>query len=169
MKTGRYFVVGMDGTRYGPADVQVLNVWAAEGRVTPNTLLEAEGDGRQVPASQVPGLTALRSVPQADDPYAHPSYSLQPQNGSQGGYQEIQIAWVLGALSLAAGLGIILCSPIGAVGGVIAGIFGINFSGKAERAGNPKAKNARVLNIVGLVLSCLHLIAIPLAFLFRMA
>lgn len=164
MSTGRYYVIGVDGTRYGPADVHVLNLWAAEGRVTPSTLLEVEGNGRQVPAARVPGLSALRAVPRAEDPYAHPSYSSDrtPVDGSQA----TQIAWVLGALSLGAGIGI-LCTPIGALGGIVAGVFGLNFAGKAEQAGAAQAKNARVLNIVGLVVCCLHLASIPLMILFH--
>ncbi|MCB8932409.1 MAG: DUF4339 domain-containing protein [Fimbriimonadaceae bacterium] len=164
MNTGRYFVIGMDGTRYGPADVHVLNLWAAEGRVTPSTLLELEGDGRQVPAAQVPGLNSLRAIPRNEDPYAHPSYSSTQTPTS--GAQETQIAWVLGALSLAAGIGI-LCTPIGGIGGIIAGIFGINFAAKGERAGHLQAKNARILNIVGLVLSGLHLLSYPFSLIFR--
>ena len=158
MGTGRFFVVGQDGTRYGPADVTTLNVWAAEGRVSSASLLEEEGTGRQVPASRVPGLSAVRPGP---DPFA----GAYPRPHLAGGSsKELQTAWVLGALSVAAGAGI-LCTPIGAIGGIVAGAFGIRFASQAERAGHPNAKGARVLNIVGLVLCGLQFLALPFMFL----
>ncbi len=51
-----YFVVAEGGSKYGPADIDTLKVWAAENRLTPSTMLEDAATGVQIMASQVPGL-----------------------------------------------------------------------------------------------------------------
>jgi TM2 domain-containing membrane protein YozV len=51
-----YFVIGVDGNRYGPADVDILVQWAREGRIVGSTLLIERGTERQVRADS---LTAL--------------------------------------------------------------------------------------------------------------
>lgn len=53
----RYYVIGDDGQRYGPADVATLGAWAREGRLLAGTRLVEEGTDRQLFASEVPGLT----------------------------------------------------------------------------------------------------------------
>ncbi len=45
-----------DGQRYGPATVQHLNQWIAEGRVLPSTLLEDELTGTRSVAQSLIGL-----------------------------------------------------------------------------------------------------------------
>ena len=51
----QYFVIGPDGQKFGPADINTLTQWAAEGRLTPATMLEDEF-GKQMPASELPGV-----------------------------------------------------------------------------------------------------------------
>ena len=51
-----YYVIGPDGSRFGPADVTMLSQWASEGRVHPGTTLQEDGTGRNIPASAIPGL-----------------------------------------------------------------------------------------------------------------
>lgn len=155
-------MVGTDGTLYGPAEMTVLSVWAAEGRVTPATMLEEEGTGQRLLASHVPGLATRHVAPGTPDPYAHPSYhsSLSPTSSGSTCARDLQVAWALGALSLAGGVGI-LCTPIGSVGGAVAGAFGITMANKALLAGLSAARGARTLNIVGVVLCALQLLAAP--------
>lgn len=103
-------------------------------------------------AANVPGLTAVRPGP---DPYGG-AYHRPVFEANK----EIHSAWVLGALAVAAGLGI-LCTPIASIGGLVAGIFGLRFANRATQAGHPNGKGARVLNIVGIVLCSLHFLSLP--------
>lgn len=57
--TVRYYVVDLQGGRYGPADFRTLNEWAAQGRIISSTILVEEVSGRQIPAHQIPGLQLL--------------------------------------------------------------------------------------------------------------
>lgn len=70
----KYFVIGSDGSKYGPASIQELNQWAAEGRVLASTQLEEAETGRRMMASFVPGFVpgAAPSGP------SQPDYSQPP-------------------------------------------------------------------------------------------
>lgn len=54
-----YFVIGTDGRRYGPADVDTLVQWAREGRIIASTMLIERGTDRQLRADC---LTAIAVV-----------------------------------------------------------------------------------------------------------
>jgi hypothetical protein len=58
----RYFVIGSQGERYGPADLNMLNQWAQEGRLLPTTFLEQEGSPVRFPASTLAGLMFANPV-----------------------------------------------------------------------------------------------------------
>lgn len=49
------YVIGPDGSRYGPATLDDLRKWAAEGRVLRTTLIE-KSPGMQVAATEIQGL-----------------------------------------------------------------------------------------------------------------
>jgi len=51
-----YYVIGPDGSKYGPATLETLNKWAAQGRVTATTIIERASDGVRGAASLLPGL-----------------------------------------------------------------------------------------------------------------
>ncbi len=53
-----YFVVGEDGNRYGPADIDALVQWAREGRIVSSTVLVERGTERQVSASSITAIDA---------------------------------------------------------------------------------------------------------------
>jgi hypothetical protein len=72
-----YFVVGLDGQQYGPANLQTLEGWAAENRIMPTTILKDAVNGQTLPASSV--LKAF--MPQATAP---PAAAMPPQ-GTTGG------------------------------------------------------------------------------------
>jgi hypothetical protein len=55
----RYFVLGPDGAPYGPADIDLLRQWVAEGRVAAETMLREEGSSREFRADQLPELRHL--------------------------------------------------------------------------------------------------------------
>lgn len=53
-----YYVIGADGSRFGPAEVSTLVRWVAEGRIIGSTLLIERGTDRQIPAEDIPALAA---------------------------------------------------------------------------------------------------------------
>lgn len=52
----QYMVIWSDGQKFGPADIDMLNQWAAEGRIKPETELESVVDGTRMSAASLPGL-----------------------------------------------------------------------------------------------------------------
>lgn len=68
MTTMDYFVVGPDGTEYGPANLSALTTWAEQGRVLPSTMLKVAATGEFVVASSVEGI-----FPQESQRAIHPS------------------------------------------------------------------------------------------------
>jgi TM2 domain-containing membrane protein YozV len=53
-----YFVIGDDGGRYGPADIDTLVAWAAEGRIVASTMLIDRGTEEQVRADSLSAVAA---------------------------------------------------------------------------------------------------------------
>ncbi len=52
----QYMVIWPDGQKFGPADLNQLNQWAAEGRIKPETELESVVDGARLSAASLPGI-----------------------------------------------------------------------------------------------------------------
>ena len=52
----QYLVIWSDGNKYGPADLALLNQWAQDGRVFPDTELEPVDGSPRIKASDLPGL-----------------------------------------------------------------------------------------------------------------
>lgn len=77
-----YSVVGVDGQLYGPADINTLKQWCAEGRITPITNLVDPVTGRTLRASDLPdfaGVFAPQAAPQPQAPtFQQPNYSQNP-------------------------------------------------------------------------------------------
>lgn len=71
----RYFVIGADGTLYGPVDLAQLQGWVDQGRVMPQTMLKEELSGNQLPAQQVLDLRFNSQPP--------PSYAMPPGQARQ--------------------------------------------------------------------------------------
>ena len=53
-----YFVIGEDGNRYGPADIDTLVQWARQGRVLDSTTLIERGTERELPAQSITAIAA---------------------------------------------------------------------------------------------------------------
>lgn len=146
----RYFVIGDDGQKYGPADVPTLQQWIAEGRLLPTQQVEEEGSGIRMAAKAVQGLnfplepqqpSAPQSSPYAQapgapqaGPYAQPQpgapaqgYPRQSQYVGDDGKNDVTLAWVLGVL------GFFCCC---------CGIAGIVFAYRAQKKGHPGAQAA---------------------------
>ncbi|MBN9502050.1 MAG: hypothetical protein BGO01_10460 [Armatimonadetes bacterium 55-13] len=175
----KYFVVLPDGQRFGPADLPLLNQWASEGRILPDTLLEEEGTLRRLSASALPGLNLAGTMAQPTSPMTNsnpfpptgqaPLYPGQPDaQGYQGYYRgpgpgvgfgesDLNLAWIFGALSLLVCFGG-GCFPGCGLIGLVFPILGLVFANKAQQKGHPNTQGARILCIVGLVLQILSLI-----------
>lgn len=53
-----YFIIGADGNRYGPADIDTLVQWTREGRIVGSTILIERGTERQVTADSITAIAA---------------------------------------------------------------------------------------------------------------
>ncbi|HEX4997687.1 MAG TPA: DUF4339 domain-containing protein, partial [Terriglobia bacterium] len=60
-----YKILGTDGKEYGPADVDQIRRWMAEGRINRETLLRREGESSWIPLSNIPELAATAMGPPA--------------------------------------------------------------------------------------------------------
>lgn len=141
----RYYVIGDDGQKYGPADIPALNQWIAEGRLLQSHALEEETTGRRVPASGVAGL--MWNVAQTGDyippsaPGGYPGYYQAPTYGyGDYGAEALRKAWTWAVLSL------VCC-------GVIGGAFGIYHSMRAKEAGNPSWMGPFIVSLVGILVN----------------
>lgn len=100
-----YFVVGHDGSRYGPADVDTLVQWAREGRLVADTTLIERGSDRTVRASDLPALSTILGSPSAGasapsrvrierDEFptqTHPGYRPNATGAAPPSYQPMQV------------------------------------------------------------------------------
>ena len=137
-----YYVIGPDGSKYGPADINTLNGWAIEGRVMPHTILENVATGQQMAASTVPGITfpGQFSQPYAQPPMG-PQYGSTYQRPTMGyGYdpRDLNKAWWLGVG------GLCCCGPLG--------IWGLIVALEEKKKGNPNAQAAVIFNAVAIAL-----------------
>lgn len=69
-----YFVIGEDGNRYGPADVDTLVQWTREGRIVSSTVLVERGTERQVSA---PSITAINAELHRQDGSVAPKVAIE--------------------------------------------------------------------------------------------
>lgn len=66
----QYMVIWSDGNKYGPADLTLLNQWASEGRITPDTQLEPVAGGPTIRAGELAGLVIPGATPVTADSVA---------------------------------------------------------------------------------------------------
>jgi len=151
-----YYVIDAAGNPYGPAELSLLQHWAQEGRVQPSTTIRDAATGRQMVASNVPGLFAPHgsptygspgaATPYSSSPYqpsgAAPAYYPRPYAGDDGSRDAIA-AWVLGILS------IILVPVCCALVGLPLGIIGVFFARRAQSKGS-NAQVPMILSYVGI-------------------
>lgn len=141
----QYYVIGPDGNRYGPGDIQMLRQWAAENRVTPETMLEDFSTGQRYPAAAVPGLFGAPTT-YAPGPAESP-YQMPPNPGQiyprgyavDNGSKELTTSFIWTALGF-------VCCPI------LCPAVGLHYGNLAARKGNPSAQGARIFAIVMLCL-----------------
>lgn len=131
----RYYVVFPNGQRYGPADVRTLQLWVAENRVGPATVLEEEGSGRSMLAHMMPelGFGAPQAGPSpSSGQYGHASQTTYSQP-YQGGYSQPQM------------------NPYGQANSPYTGYHRSNPYARPASSGNTETVWAFVLGALGLV------------------
>ena len=141
-----YYVIGPDGSKYGPADVQTLKRWVVEHRIVPQTALEEFSTGKRINALQIEGLFDQLQAPPAavvpgnmfENP-PQPGYYTRPGAYLYGGSSELTSSFVWTAIGF-------LCCPI------ICPAIGLYYGNKAKMMGNPSAQGARIFAIVVLCL-----------------
>lgn len=155
--SAKYWVIGPDGRKYGPADLAKLQQWASEGRIGPNTMLEDFLSGQFIRASALPGL--VLGPAQTANPWAQAPGSPYPRQPS--GYyapstaasNDLTWAWVLSVL------GFLCCVPLCFVG--------LYYADRAKKAGVPGAQAAfivaLVLSILGLLFWIVNIVAFGMA------
>lgn len=74
-----YMVIGPDGAEYGPANVDMLKLWVADGRLSADSQLKNFATGQLLVASAVPGL--FHAGPALVPGYPH----VPPANAGIGG------------------------------------------------------------------------------------
>jgi hypothetical protein len=142
----RYFVIGDDGQKYGPADVATLNSWITEGRLLATTLLENEATGERVAAQALPGLAfdavgIPTRIPPTATPPSGPGYSAYPRPGyTEDTSNDMLKAWIFCVLGLCC-CPIVFCSL-----GYLAGK-------RANEKGNPAGRTAMIANVVAGIIS----------------
>jgi TM2 domain-containing membrane protein YozV len=68
-----YKIIGADGQQYGPVNIDQIRRWMAEGRVRPETLVQAEGSADWKPLTAFPELAAeWNAVPPTITPPSAP-------------------------------------------------------------------------------------------------
>lgn len=152
----QYFVVGADGSKYGPADVATLSQWAADNRLSPNSELEDAASGVRTTASLVPGLMFPTGAGAAENPISPnqpQSTGYTPAAGQigQSNYPRAQFSdpnagkteFIISIVCSVIGL---LCCPC------LFSIAGIVLGSMAKKKGHPNGQLAMILGIVSLVL-----------------
>jgi hypothetical protein len=138
----RYFVIAPDGSRYGPADLNTLKAWVAQGRITPDTILEEEASRQRVPARMVAGLFAAEG-PGSVPPVGQPMYPRRVETGrgaANDGTVDVFLSYACSAMS-------ILCCGLFLFGAFM-------YASRAISKGNRGGYAARIVAIFFTVLYC---------------
>ena len=136
----RYFVISPDGSKYGPADINMLRAWVVEGRITPDTILEEEQSHQRVAARLVAGLSFGGEAPSMIPPggqqrgYGRPEFSKKSDDGNS----DVLWSYVCSAMT------IICCC--------LFNIAGFVYANRAISKGNRRGHGARIFAVIMLVL-----------------
>jgi len=154
-----YFVIGLDGEKFGPVDVLTLNHWVQDGRVAPDSMLEDVSTGQHVLASSISELVfqASTSFVQGNPPSNYP----RNQNvvGTDLGAKDLETAWLFATTGIIGSIVFLFLCPLFSALNVLS-IFGIVYSLNAARKGSPNTKGAMICSIIGLVLGRVIVIGI---------
>lgn len=123
-----YYVFGPDGERFGPADVDLLNRWAKQGRVDNDTLVQAVGSESKIPITMVEGFIA-------GPPVTAPSYG---QGQTYVGGPRQNGAVIESHLTKALVSTLCCCLPLG----VVSVVYAVQVDGHVRRGDIESAKKA---------------------------
>jgi hypothetical protein len=158
----RYFVIGEDGQKYGPADIATLQNWVGEGRLLPTQQVEEEGSGIRMAAAAVNGLkfpTAPTQGPYAPGPAAG-QYRPQEGAGQMGSNYNRPMAGNYGDNGQGDVTAAWICFGIGVFCfGIILEPMAIYYGNRAISKGNDGGNLPKILAIIFLVLNILGIIA----------
>ncbi len=150
----QYLVIADDGTKYGPADISLLNQWIRENRIRESTILELVSTAERVAAGSVIGLEFQRpepSVPPLDTAtFAQPPspaggyYARPPLEQDPQAAKDAQTALLLGVV------GLVICAPCS--------FAAIYYANRAKQAGSQNY-------LAGLILGWLNVALIGVAML----
>ena len=129
----RYWVQGNDSKPYGPYELDVIQQYVAEGRLSPTTLACAEGASQWVP------IGALVTMPTTPPLTASP----QAMPGTTAMSPLVIAAWILGPFSLA-------CSCITGIPAIICAAIAMGQPGQRTRA-VPALITAIVCTVLGAI------------------
>jgi hypothetical protein len=86
----RFYVVDAGGLRYGPVDLQGLQEWVDQGRVTALMMIVDERTGQSSQARNIPGLLFPQGAPSINqNPTQSPQGWNQPGAPNIGGYGQL--------------------------------------------------------------------------------
>jgi len=140
-----YKVIGGDGNEYGPISADQVRAWLAEGRLTGQSKIQAEGNVNWHPLAIYPELTgdlaASLATPVATDPEPRPAEPAARTSGMA------VTALVMGIVTMTLGW----CCWIGFITGPLGIVFSIVSIGQVKR--NPKLMRGKGMAITGLILS----------------
>lgn len=133
---------------YGPADVNLLRQWVAEGRVQAGTTVRDAATGQTMPASSVPDL--FPSVYGSGAPV--PGYAYVPRSDAGVKSNDLTVAWVL------TGAAIVSALCVWSIIGLALAIVGMIFAKRAGAGGDPRAQAPLFASYAAIGLSAVMLV-----------
>ena len=150
----RYFVVAEDGSKYGPADVKLLNAWIAEGRLLPVMTLHEEGTNHPVTAASIDGLDFYslepNGVPVVSAGEAM-AIAFEPQIQHESEKLDVFLAWAMVVVTLT----LSAFRTIVGVLGVFTALLGLVAAFKAKDKGHDGAGLLIAFNVLALAVWCI--------------
>lgn len=144
----KYFVIGSDGSKYGPADTTVLTSWRQEGRLNDDTWLEEEGSSKRYQAKEIlgpsqptpPSQPVSPPPPGGPEPQASPYPRQEPYQGppKDNGKVLVIFGWILAVTSLCC------CPPLTGGAAIVLGVI-------AKKRGHPGAQALIIAAVIMLV------------------
>jgi hypothetical protein len=135
----RYFVIAPDGSKYGPADIPTLRSWVAQGRISPDTILEEEASRQRVQARLVAGLFVAEGPSAPGYPRGARPVETGKGAANDGGI-DVFLSYACSAMS-------ILCCGLFIIGAFV-------YASRAISKGNRGGYAARIVAIFFLILYC---------------